>query len=75
MWAKRSLIQGCAHITVYFFYIIFIIISEDVPLVEFMCIVFTRLPGENYLHDCQVTVTVGDSVFVTVLVLRLSSAN
>ena len=24
------------------------ILSKDVPLVEFMCLVFTRMPGESY---------------------------
>ena len=46
---------------------------EDVPLVEFTYLVFTRMPGESwrmylrwslctlYLQACQVRVTVGDS--------------
>ena len=36
---------------------------EDVSLVEFMYLVFTRMPGESY------------QFFVVVLVLRISSAN
>ena len=39
--------------------------SEDVALVEFMYLVFTRMPGESY-RRC---------VCVAVLVLRILSAN
>ena len=39
---------------------------EDIPLVEFMYLVFTRMPGESYRRRL---------VFVVVLVVRISSAN
>ena len=41
---------------------------EAVPRVEFMYIVFTRMPGESYLRRHR-------SSFVVELVLRISSAN
>ena len=40
---------------------------EDVPLVEFMYLVFARTPGGSYRKVTQ--------VFVVVLVLRISSGN
>ena len=45
-----------------------VICIEDVPLVEFMYLVFTRMPGESYLRRLR-------SFFVVVLVLRISSVN
>ena len=57
---------------------------EDVPLVEFMYLVFTRIWGKSYLwwslctlhlHVYQVKVTVGDSGLCCLLVLRIWSAN
>ena len=38
---------------------------EDIPVAEFMYLVFTRMPGESYLTQ----------VFVVVVVLRVSSPN
>ena len=40
---------------------------ENVALVEFMYLVFTRMPGESYCRATQ--------VFVVVFVLHISSAN
>ena len=40
------------------------ILSEDVPLVEFMYLVYTRMSGESYRRRISVE-----------LVLRISSAN
>ena len=50
--------------------------TKDAPLVEFMYLVFTRMPGERmylwwslyslYIYACQVRVTVGDSCGVYV---------
>ena len=40
-------------------------VLEDVPLVEFTDLVFTRMPGESYRRW----------VFFVILVLRISSAN
>ena len=41
---------------------------EDVPLVQFIYLVFPRIPGESYLSEAT-------QVFVVVLVSRVSSAN
>ena len=41
--------------------------NEDVPLVEFMYVVFTRMPGEIYLGD--------SGLCCVVFVLRISSAD
>ena len=59
-------------------------VHEDVPLVEFMYLVFTRMPGESYrrrlssllLYLCYVfRAPIKTQFFVAVLVLRISSAN
>ena len=41
---------------------------EDVPLVEFMFLVFTRMPGESYLRRLR-------SLLLYLSQLRISSAN
>ena len=59
---------------------------EDVLLVDFMYLVFTKNPPELrmyfwwslcplYLHACQVRITVGDSGLCCLLPWRISSAN
>ena len=55
------------HLVVfYYYYFIWCIYSEDVPLVEFMYLVFTRMPGESYRRR-------ETQVFVVVAVLRIDS--